>query len=90
LLESITRLPKLDLGAGASRRVCLDLSPEEFTELEAGVETIGTVTKTRLIRRALSFYLRLGKLRAKGYILHAMKGGKFTAFPDLDDIRDPE
>lgn len=90
LVEFIQGLPKVDLGKGATKKVCVDFTPEEFALLETGVETIGTVTKARLIRRAVAFYLKLGDLRARGYLLQAMRGGKFTAFPDLDDIRDPD
>jgi hypothetical protein len=90
LVDFIQGLPQVDLGKGAAKKVCVDFTPEEFALLEAGVETIGTITKARLIRRAVTFYLKLGELRARGYLLQAMRGGKFTAFPDLDDIRDPD
>lgn len=90
LVKFIEELPKIDLAEGAVRKVCVDFEPEEFIALTEGVEVIGTKTKARLIRRAVKFYLKLGELRARGYFLQAMKGGKFTAFPDLDDIRDPE
>jgi len=90
MFQFIYDLPKEDLEKGARKRVSVDMSPEEYNAMMEAVEVLGTITKSRLVRQALTFYIKLSQLKARGYMLQAMKGGRFTAFPDLDDIRMPE
>lgn len=88
LTDIIENLPSVERG-GPVRRVSLDLPTEEFVQLDAMVRELGTVTKSRLLRRAMRFYLRLGRYKARGYALQAIKDGKLIQFPDLDDIEEP-
>lgn len=88
LVEFVEGLKPIDRMQG-SKRVSLDLMAEEFSQLEAMVKELGTVTKARLLRRALRFYLALGRYKARGYALQAIKDGKLIQFPDLEHIKDP-
>jgi hypothetical protein len=83
----VAELRPVDRGAGKPRRVSLDLEPEEFAALETMVEQMGTITKARLLRRAVKFYRSLIRYKAQGYLIQAIKGGKLVQFPDLEDIR---
>jgi len=88
LVTLVEGLEPVDRGQG-SRRVSLDLPTAEFTQLEDMVKELGMVTKSRLLRRALRFYLRLGRYKARGYALQAIKDGQLIQFPDLDHIEEP-
>ncbi len=87
LMDRISAL-KLTHSSG-TRRVSLDLSVQEFDELSAMVKELGTRTKSRLLRRALRFFLALRRYKARGYVIQAIKGGLLTQFHDFDDINDP-
>lgn len=84
----VAALGPVDREEGKPRRVSLDLTAEEFLDLERWVEELGTVTKSRLIRKALRFYIGVGKYVALGYRFQAIKDGRLVQFPDLD-IPDP-
>ena len=80
----IGALKPVDRELGKPRRVSLDLTADEFLDLEQWVEELGTVTKSRLIRRAIRFYIGVGKYVALGYRFQAIKDGSLIQFPDLD------
>jgi hypothetical protein len=86
VLGHIAELSPVDRDTSKTRRVSLDLGPNEFAELELMVEQTGTVTKARLLRKAVRFYRSLMKYKAQGFLIQAVKGGKLVQFPDLDDI----
>lgn len=90
LVDHIEGLEAVNLGDWRLKKVCLDLNPEEWIELEAAVKETGTVTKARLIRRAVKFYAVLGKYKARGFLLQAIKKNRFVVFSDLDNIPHPD
>jgi len=90
LLVYIAELPRVTLEKGNMKKICVDLTPDEWNALVRGVEETDSRTKTRLIRRALKFYTALGRYKALGYMLQVLRGGKYHVFTDLDDIKDPE
>lgn len=71
-----------------SRRVSLDLDPEEWAMLETMVEELGEKMKSKVLRRSLKFYRSLLRYKAKGYMIQAIRGGELIQFPELDDIRE--
>lgn len=71
-----------------SRRVSLDLDPEDWLMLETMVEEFGE-KKSKVLRRALKFYRTLRKYKDQGYAIQAVKGGEVIRFPTLDDICGP-
>ena len=75
--------------AAATKRVSVDLDPEEFHDLEVFVGEMGAKSKADLFRRALRFYRALHRYKAQGFIIQAIKSGKLFQFPDLDDVRGP-
>jgi hypothetical protein len=87
LVGHVAELQPVNRETGKTRRVSLDLDPSEFADLETMVEQMGTVTKSRLLRRAVKFYQSLVRYKAQGYLIQAIKGGKLVQFPDLEDIR---
>ena len=72
---------------GRAKRISLDLSPEEFAQLEGLVEEMGAKTKANLLRKAFRFYQALYRYKAQGFMIQAVKGGKMLQFPDLDTIQ---
>lgn len=72
-----------------TKRVSLDLSPEEFTGLELMLPELGETMKSKALRRALRFYRAMLYYKAQGYMIQAVKGGLMVQFPDLDDVRGP-
>jgi hypothetical protein len=89
LLAHVEALPEADPKLGALKKVCVDWTPAEVLGIEQGVERMGLKTKTRLIRRAVRFFLGLTAYHAKGWTIQAVKGGRFVQFKDLDDIEEP-
>lgn len=90
LKDHIQALAPLDaVKVAATKRVSVDLEPEEFTDLEAFVDELGAKSKADLFRRALRFYRALHRYKAQGHIIQAIKGGRLLQFPDLDDVRGP-
>ncbi len=65
-------------------RLSLDMSAEEMKELEDMVLTMGTRTKSRLIRRAIRLYKVLVGLKKQGFLIQAIKGGNLKQFPNLE------
>lgn len=91
LVDFVHAIPKINLTEQSQdRKICVFFSPEEYREISLAVDSIGTRTKSRLIRRAIHFYLTLGQYKAKGFILQVIRGGRFHEFSNLDDIKRPE
>lgn len=67
-----------------SGRLTLDMPEKDMAELEDMVQTLGTRTKSRLIRRALRFYKVVTGLKRQGFLIQAIKGGTLKQFPDLE------
>lgn len=87
LLEYVKGLLPLE-GQGPTKRVSLDLEPQDFADLEVFVREKGLKTKSALLRRALRFYRALHRYQAQGFVIQAIRNGRLVQFPDLDDIRD--
>lgn len=87
ILEYAKSLPSVEC-ANETKRVSLDLEPEDFADLVAFVKETNAKTKSSLLRRAFRFYRALYRYRAQGYLIQAVKNGKLVQFPDLDDIRE--
>lgn len=87
ILEYAKALPAID-PPNETKRVSLDLEPEDFVALEVFVQETNSKTKSSLLRRAFRFYRALYRYRAQGYLIQAVKNGKLVQFPDLDDIRE--
>jgi len=85
----VKALPKLDSKKGM-KKVCVDWTAAEVAEIEFGVDRLGLKTKTKVIRRAVKFYLALVGYKARGWTIQAIKDGKFHAFHDLEHIENPE
>lgn len=86
MLQYIAALPPVEIEK-ATKRVSLDLEPEDFADLETFVTEVGAKTKANLLRRAYRFYRRVHGYVKQGYEFQAIKGGKLVIFPNLDDIR---
>lgn len=89
LVSYIEALPPVDREAARPRRVSLDLSAEDFIELEGMVSEASAVTKQRFLRAAYKSFGRLVRFQARGYKIQAIKGGKLVQFDDLLKIPDP-
>jgi hypothetical protein len=85
--EYIQSLPTPDRSSGVTRRVTVEIPPEDFAALTEATQRLGTKTKSRFIRKAYRFYIALSEYKARGYLIQAVKGGQLVQFPDLDDIR---
>lgn len=90
LMSYIQNLPTPDYGKVGTKKICVDFTAQEATDIEHGAKQSGLKTKTRLIRRAVQFYLALWAYKNKGWTIQAIKGGQFQAFEDLDDIEPPQ
>lgn len=66
------------------KRISLDLPPDEFHDVERAVGMLGLKTKARFLRRAARFYVRLGRLKAQGWAIQAVKDGQLLQFHSLD------
>jgi hypothetical protein len=89
LLAFIKALPEPDRKKAGLRKVCVEWTPAEVLGLDLGVERMNLKTRTKLIRRAVKFYLGLTTYHAKGWTIQAVKGGRFVPFKDLEHIEDP-
>lgn len=89
LTSHIEGLPEVERSDKKTKRVSLDLDPEEFAELELMVTELGEKMKSKVLRRALRFYRGLQQYKAQGYMIQAVKGGLMVQFPNLDDVREP-
>jgi Arc/MetJ family transcription regulator len=85
--DYIRELPEPNRNQGGSRRVTIEIPPEDFAALAEATQRLGTKTKSRFIRQAYRFYLALSEYKARGYLIQAVKGGQLIQFPDLNDIR---
>ena len=83
-------LPEPNRTLGGTRRVTIEISPDDFAALTEATQRLGTKTKSRFIRQAYRFYLSLVDYKSRGYLIQAVKGGKLVQFPDLNDIRPSE
>ena len=90
LVEHIDSLPAVDIGKWKPRKFCIDLSPEDWLLLEAAAEEFGAITKTRFVRNAITFYMRLSAYRARGFCLEANQPGVRVVFSDLDNLFHPD
>lgn len=90
LTSFVESLPKVNIAQGNDKKICVFFNPKEYKEIEDAVDVIGTRTKSRLIRRAIRFYLVLGRFKAKGFMLQVIRGGRFHEFSSLEDIKDPD
>lgn len=77
-----------DTDVGELKKVCMDINPEEFLQLEMAVKTLGMRTKARLLRRAIRLHLKLGRYTALRYTMQVVKGGKIYAFT-MRELREP-
>ena len=89
LTKYVEELEEVERDYAKTRRVSLDLDPEEFAELEMMVGELGEKTKAAVLRRARRFYRSILRYKAQGYMIQAIKGGEMIQFPNLDDVRDP-
>jgi len=89
LTSYVDALAEVERDRHKTKRVSLDLGPEEFAELEMMVGELGEKTKASVLRRARRFYRSLLRYKAQGYMIQAVKGGQMIQFPDLDDVRGP-
>lgn len=84
LQQHVKAVEVVDPAMGKMTRVSLDLSPDEFGQLEKLVEETGTKGKAKFLRKALRFYAALYRYKAQGYMIQVVRGGKMVQFPDLD------
>lgn len=90
LMAHIKGLPTPDYSKAGTKKICVDFTSQEAAHIEQGAKISGAKTKTRLIRRAVKFYLALWAYKNKGWTVQVIKGGKFHAFENLDDIEPPQ
>ena len=83
----IESVDSVDPDLAKSKRVSLDLTPEDFSDLETLVKETGVKGKAKLLRKALRFYSAMYRYKAQGYMIQAVQGGKMIQFPDLEAIR---
>lgn len=84
--EFVGKIESVDPAVGRTKRVSLDLVPEDFHDLETLVQETGIKGKAKLLRRALRFYAAMHRLKAQGFMIQAVKGGRMIQFPDLEAV----
>lgn len=89
LRAHVDALEPVDWSAGKGKRVSLDLTVEDFIELEAMVTESGATTKQRYIRRALASYAKIIRFVGQGYAIQAIKDGALVQFEDIANLPDP-
>lgn len=89
ILQFVKSLPEIEREKVVTRKVCVDFSPDEAEKIQRQAIRHGAITKARLIRRAVKFYLGLLTYKERGWTVQVIKGGRFVAFSNLDNIEEP-
>ena len=89
LVAYIDGLKEVDRDGGKTKRVSVDLTAEDFSQLEALVTELGVRSKAEFFRKGLKLYAALHRYKAQGFLIQAVKGGKLIQFPNLDSVEKP-
>lgn len=87
LLDFVAAIESIKPDALKSKRVSLDLVPQDFADLEVLVKETGVKGKAKLLRKALRFYSAMHRFKARGYMIQAVKGGSMIQFPNLESVQ---